>query len=761
MRLPRGGDRLVDLADLEQRRHERDRRDVRCRRAPSGTSRPIRSSSPILREQLDGAALLLPPAGGVRSDLRRRRTRARDRAARVPHRSSLSSGAATRPSRYLYRLVGLESMQCRQLDELLRTMARIRAFEERVGRHFRDGDVHGFVHVSIGQEAVAAGACARARARRLDHHDASRARALHRQGRRPHRDDGRALRSRERPLPRQGRLHAHRRPDAAGSSAPTGSSAPASRSPSAPALAARVRGRRRRVASRSSARARCTPARSTRASTLAVALAAARRVRLREQRVRGVHRRAAAGAARRRPTRAEGYGMPAERVDGNDVLAVRRGRGARRSTRARAGGGPALRRGATRRGCAATTRATPSPTGPRASCSRLQAPRPAHARAGRDAATTPRARLDRGAAEEEMDEAVESALAAPYPRARRRARGRLCLSRPTYLEAINRALRDEMARDERGRAARRRHRRGGRRLRGHARALRALRGERVLDTPIAEAGVLGAAVGAAMAGLRPVAEIMYMDFITVCLDPIVNQAAKLRYMTGGGAAIPIVFRTQTGGGRSGGAQHSQSLEAMLAHVPGLRVFCPSDARDAYDLLVAAIRDDSPVCFVENRRLYPRRIEAWDRAPLAARPCARGPLGRRCSPWSAGGGWSPRRCAALASVDDVSAELIDLRTLVPLDLDPVFASVRRTGRCLVVHEAVEAFGAGAEIAGAHRRGGALRPRRADRALRRPAYPGALQPRARMRRCCRRTRPSPRACARWPSPSGPSTRAGASP
>ena len=112
--------------------------------------------------------------------------------------------------------------------------------------------------------------------------------------------------------------------------------------------------------------------------------------------------------------------------------------------------------------------------------------------------------------------------------------------------------------------------------------------ERVIDTPIAEAGVLGAAVGAAMAGLRPVVEIMYMDFITVCLDPIVNQAAKLRYMTGGGVTVPIVFRTQTGGGRSGGAQHSQSLEGMLAHVPGLHVFCPADARDAYDLLVAAI-----------------------------------------------------------------------------------------------------------------------------------------------------------------------------
>ena len=124
-----------------------------------------------------------------------------------------------------------------------------------------------------------------------------------------------------------------------------------------------------------------------------------------------------------------------------------------------------------------------------------------------------------------------------------------------------------------------------------------------------------------MAGLRPVVEIMYMDFLTVCLDPIVNQAAKLRYMTGGGVTVPVVFRTQTGGGRSGGAQHSQSLEGILAHIPGLAVYCPSDARDAYDLLIDAIRLDAPVCFVENRRLYRqalRRLGRGRRCPRVAR-----------------------------------------------------------------------------------------------------------------------------------------------
>src|SRR4051794_23473207 len=140
--------------------------------------------------------------------------------------------------------------------------------------------------------------------------------------------------------------------------------------------------------------------------------------------------------------------------------------------------------------------------------------------------------------------------------------------------------------------------------------------DRVMATPIAEAGVVGAAVGAAMAGLRPVVEVMYMDFVSVCLDPIVNQAAKLRYMTGGGVRIPLVIRTQTGGGRSSGAQHSQSLEAMLAHVPGLKVFLPSDPRDVAALLRAAIRDDGRVVFVENRQLYNRRAPEgpWETLP---------------------------------------------------------------------------------------------------------------------------------------------------
>jgi pyruvate/2-oxoglutarate/acetoin dehydrogenase E1 component len=267
---------------------------------------------------------------------------------------------------------------------------------------------------------------------------------------------------------------------------------------------------------------------------------------------------------------------------------------------------------------------------------------------------------------------------------------------PRYIEAINRALADELEADERvilmgvdiGAG-------GG--VYGVTRGLQEKFGaERVLDTPIAEAGVLGASVGAAMAGLRPVAEIMYMDFITVCLDPIVNQAAKLRYMTGGAAQVPVVFRTQTGGGKSAGAQHSQSLEGILAHIPGLHVYCPSDSRDAYDLLVHAIRADHPVCFIENRRLYGKRSTEWEREPLEPGQARVVREGRDVTliTW---GRMVPESIKAADEVaDEVSVEVIDARTLVPLDADAIVASVSRTGRCLVVHEAVERFGPGNEI-----------------------------------------------------------------
>jgi pyruvate/2-oxoglutarate/acetoin dehydrogenase E1 component len=218
--------------------------------------------------------------------------------------------------------------------------------------------------------------------------------------------------------------------------------------------------------------------------------------------------------------------------------------------------------------------------------------------------------------------------------------------------------------------------------------------ERVLDTPISEMGYVGAAVGAAMTGLRPIVEIMFMDFIGVCLDPIINQAAKLRYMSAGALSAPMVFRTQTGAGRSAGAQHSQSLEAMLAHVPGLKVVMPATVTDAHDMLLAAVADPDPVVYIENRRLYAMK-GALDEDPL---PLGRARVARvgedvTVVTW----GQMLRECLAAADASSASLEVIDLRSLVPLDIATVLASAQRTGRLLIVHEAVQDFGAGAEIA----------------------------------------------------------------
>jgi pyruvate/2-oxoglutarate/acetoin dehydrogenase E1 component len=218
--------------------------------------------------------------------------------------------------------------------------------------------------------------------------------------------------------------------------------------------------------------------------------------------------------------------------------------------------------------------------------------------------------------------------------------------------------------------------------------------ERVIDTPIAEMGYVGAAVGAAMTGLRPIVEIMFMDFVGVCLDPILNQAAKLRYMTAGALEIPIVFRMQTGAGKAAGAQHSQSLEAWFAHIPGVKVVMPATVADARDLMLESVRDPNPVVFVENRRLYGSKgdIDA-DPLPLGKARVAHPGDDVTVLTW----GQMLRVCLAAAEESSSSLEVIDLRSLVPLDMETIVASVRRTGRLLIVHEAVQDFGAGAEIA----------------------------------------------------------------
>jgi pyruvate/2-oxoglutarate/acetoin dehydrogenase E1 component len=223
--------------------------------------------------------------------------------------------------------------------------------------------------------------------------------------------------------------------------------------------------------------------------------------------------------------------------------------------------------------------------------------------------------------------------------------------------------------------------------------------QRVLNTPISEAAVCGVAVGAAQAGLRPVVEIMFIDFITLALDQLVNQAAKAHFMSGGQLTVPLVLRTQGGAGGRAGAQHSQSLEAWLTHVPGLKVVIPSSAADAAGLLPSAIADPNPVVFIENKALYYRREQVpADPVPLTLGAANTVRAGRDVTivAMSRLVGEALAAAEKLAG-DGIDAEVIDPRTLTPLDLETIVASVRRTGRAVVAHEAVLVGGFGGEIA----------------------------------------------------------------
>lgn len=221
--------------------------------------------------------------------------------------------------------------------------------------------------------------------------------------------------------------------------------------------------------------------------------------------------------------------------------------------------------------------------------------------------------------------------------------------------------------------------------------------ERVRNTPISEAAICGIAVGAAQSGLRPVVEIMFVDFVTLALDQLVNQAAKAHFMSGGQLTVPLVLRTQGGAGQRGGAQHSQSLEAWLTHVPGLKVVMPSTATDAAGLLRAAIADPNPVVFVENKTLYFRREEAArEDVPIGLARVVR--PGRDVTVVALSRLVHESLAAAEElAADGVEVEVIDPRTLVPLDLDTIVASAARTHRVVVAHEAVLHGGFGAEIA----------------------------------------------------------------
>ena len=226
--------------------------------------------------------------------------------------------------------------------------------------------------------------------------------------------------------------------------------------------------------------------------------------------------------------------------------------------------------------------------------------------------------------------------------------------------------------------------------------------ERVLDTPISEDAIAGLAVGAAITGLRPIVEIQFSDFLVNAMDAIVNQAAKLHFMYGGNVEVPMVIRAPGGGGTGAAAQHSQSLEAWFAHIPGLKVVMPSTPQDVHDLLLASVLDPNPVIFLEHKLLYKTEGPFEARAAIADTAARVGEAEvRREGTDLTIVGYSIMATRAVEAAeelaaDGISAEVIDLRTVRPIDLDTVRESVKKTGRLLVTHEAPTAGGVGAEV-----------------------------------------------------------------
>jgi len=224
--------------------------------------------------------------------------------------------------------------------------------------------------------------------------------------------------------------------------------------------------------------------------------------------------------------------------------------------------------------------------------------------------------------------------------------------------------------------------------------------ERVRNTPISEAGFIGAGLGAACAGMRPICELMYMDFSFVAMDQLLNQVAKTRYIFGGHARIPLVVRGQQGIGRGNAATHSQSVETIFMHFPGIKVACPSTPRDAAGLLRTAIRDDNPVMFFEHKALYAQKGEVPD-DPEFMIPFGQADIKREGTDVTIVANllYVGRALEAAEELQKqgIEAEVIDLRTLVPLDKETILRSVRKTGRVVIAHEAHRTAGWGAEIA----------------------------------------------------------------
>lgn len=301
---------------------------------------------------------------------------------------------------------------------------------------------------------------------------------------------------------------------------------------------------------------------------------------------------------------------------------------------------------------------------------------------------------------------------------------------PTYAEAARDALADAMAADPRVVVLGEDVGRGG--IFGQYAGLQARFGAgRVIDTPISESTIAGAGVGMALAGCRPVVELRVVDFALCAMDEIVNQAAKNRYMFGGQGRVPMVIRMPIGIWSSAAAQHSQSLEAWFAHLPGLAVFAPATAADNAALLRAAVDSDDPVVHLEHKELWGRRDgSALDPlVPGRARICRRGG-DLTIVAWSRQLHWAMEAADTLAA-EGIGAEVIDLASLWPWDRDTVFASAARTGRLLVTHEAVQVAGFGAEIAAAAAEAVGCRVKRAGAPRIPVGYAPTLEEAARVR------------------------------
>jgi pyruvate/2-oxoglutarate/acetoin dehydrogenase E1 component len=268
----------------------------------------------------------------------------------------------------------------------------------------------------------------------------------------------------------------------------------------------------------------------------------------------------------------------------------------------------------------------------------------------------------------------------------------------TYLEAVREALQQEMRRDERVFLL-------GEDLGIYGGAFGATMGmleefgpERVIDTPISELTIAGAITGAALAGMRPVGEIMFMDFITLASEQLVNQAAKIRFMFGGKAKVPFVLRTPAGSGTGAAAQHSQSLENWFVHIPGLKVVAPTSPYDAKGLLIASIRDDNPVIFIESKLLYKTRGDVPEE-PYEI-PLGKADIKREGKDLTIIATMievqRSLQAAEILSQEGIEAEVVDPRTLKPLDMDTIVKSVSKTGKVLIVHEAPKTGGYGGEL-----------------------------------------------------------------